>query len=404
MPRLARAGYVLLLLAAPFGLSAQTFSESPFPAASAVSKDDFRIRPRVRELADGRLLVADDSRQRLVRVDFATGKTDELMRFGPEDNEFRSLGEIWAWKGDSIAILDVIKARLMILAPDGTPARTQSFGGRPGADAPGTAPMTPVVAAAMRNRLPQPRYLTGAQLLFLEGQPPRQPVGQPQGAPIIRYPVAIFRLGLNGRGRDSLTQLLPAGPRRAPLSNSNTGSRTFYVPITSLTPIDAWAAFDDGTVAVLRAKGFRLELTGIDGETVRSDSIPYAHIEVTEKDRKRIMERYRDSTAEVLRTSAERVQTSGVRYQEPTTWPTEHPPFRSDPAPVVGPGNRLWLSVRCVSGEAATCYEVIDRQAQRVARWQLPEETTIVAFGKNAVYTYNRLKSGSERLQRHPLP
>ncbi len=377
--------------------------ERPFPAATAVSKVAFESWPQMRELTDGSVLVVDQPADRIVRVNLVSGKVDEVMKVGAEENQFRVAGQPWAWRGDSTAILDLVKGRLMLFTPEGAFARSQPFGmagGRGGAA--GGAAGPPAGGRGGGRRAPQPRYLSG-EFLFIEGTPPPAPP-LPPGVSPPRVPVPIYRLSLAGRGRDSLGQILPLAPPRAPLASSTTGTRTFYTPAAPLLPADVWAAFDDGGIAIVRPNGYRIDFVAVDGSRARTDSIPYPGIPVTDQDRKRVLKHFRDSTAEVLRTSAERTQTSSVVFAEPANWPTVHPPFRGDLAPVVGPGDRLWLPVRCTTTEAAQCYDVIDRQGKRVDRWQLPDETYIVAFGKSGVYSYDRQKRGKERLQRHPLP
>lgn len=397
------------LCASAPAVGAQAFAERPLPAANAVSKDEFHGWPLLRELTDGSVVIVDQAKPRIVRVNFSTGKTDDVVREGPEDNELRASGAPWGWRADSVVLLDAVKGRLMILAPDGSLARTQPFGAgaRPG----GSAPAGAVGGGGGRGfggggggrGIPQPRYLVSAEHFFIEGAPAPSPA-LPPGASPPRLPLPIYRMGIAARSRDSLAQFLPLARPRTPQASTTTGTRVYYVAANPLFPADVWAAYDDGGIAVVRSSGYRIDFIAVNGERLRSDSIPYPEIAVTDKDRKRVVKSFKDSTADVLRVSADRVQTASVVYEDPTSWPTVHPPFRGDVTPVVGPGDLLWLPVRCTSTEDAQCYDVIDRNAKRVARWQLPDETYIVGFGKGVVYTWNKQKRGKEHVQRHPLP
>ena len=84
-------------------------------------------------------------------------------------------------------------------------------------------------------------------------------------------------------------------------------------------------------------------------------------------------------------------------------YPQHHPPFRHDVGPLVDDSDRVWLNVRCASTEKSECYDVINRQGQRVMRLRLPERTSLLAVSKDHVYTSFAEKADKAVLQRHPL-
>ncbi len=93
-----------------------------------------------------------------------------------------------------------------------------------------------------------------------------------------------------------------------------------------------------------------------------------------------------------------------MAYEEPTTWPSVHPPFRGDVTPQVDPKDRLWLATRCANDDAGSCYDVIGRDGTRVMRYRFPARTLVVGFGRELMYTVNAAKSDKHILQRQPLP
>lgn len=199
---------------------------------------------------------------------------------------------------------------------------------------------------------------------------------------------------------DTIVQLMPAQAPRAPLQSSTVGTFTAFVATTPLQSVDVWAAYPDGMVAVVRAATYRIEWFGADGARTSTEPVTFVPIPVSAGDRKRVVDEFKRAADAALQSNPNRTAILAVNYDEPSSWPTTHPPFRSDLAPQVDPHDRLWLATRCLKDEQATCYDVIDRQGMRVARYKIAPRTVIVAFGKDVVYTFNESKG---QLQRHPL-
>ena len=425
MIRVARAVAVAATLvsgASPWGqpLAAQALSETDFPKPTAVLKESFRAVRAVHALPDGRVLVMDGGAQKLLVADFASGKVDMRLNAGAEDGEFRTLGPLWGWPGDSVATLDAGKGRLMILGPDGALARAVPFGGSRSAPAgaPSGAPSGPpsgppmgmpsgmpgggMGAGGRGSRIPTLRALIGTELAIGTGVPPRPTAPlSPASAPP-RQPYPIVRLSLRTLRYDTVAQLMPAQAPRAPATNT-VGTFTVHVSSAPLQSVDVWAAYGDGTVAVVRAATYRIEWFALDGTTTSTDPVPFTPVAVTEGDRKRVVEAYRQVGDEMLKSLPTRTSILAVAYEDPPSWPTTHPPFRSDITPLVDRQERLWLATRCWRDEQALCYDVIDRHGQRVARYRLPPKSRLVAFGPDVAYTIDEQKSDKDVLQRHPL-
>ena len=376
-------GLVASLACRASSVSGQELVEQELPKATATLKGGIKSARSLRELRDGRVLVVDGIAQRLQLVDFASGKVEPRMKPGAEDDEARSFGPLMAYAGDSIASLDNGKARLMLFDPDGAFARTIAMGGR-------------------GPRLPVLRFLVGTESAIGMGFPPR-PTSPPNPAvATLRVPYPVIRFSLRTQQYDTVVQLLPAQAPRAPLSPSTSNAGTFvvYIGTAPVQTVDVWAAYPDGTVAVVRAATYRIEWFAPDGSRTSSDPVPFTPIALTAGDRKRVMDEYKRTAAEALQANPMRTAILVVNYAEPASWPATHPPFRSDIAPLVDRRDRLWLATRCVKDEQALCYDVIDRRGVRVERFKLPPKTVIVGFGKDVVYTF---VDQNDVLQRHAL-
>ena len=157
------------------------------------------------------------------------------------------------------------------------------------------------------------------------------------------------------------------------------------------------------TIAVVRAASYRVEWFPLVGDHLFTDAVPYTPIPITKEDKKRVVEAYKKVGERQLANLPARTSILAVTYEEPSTWPATHPPFRGDVEALVDPQDRIWLATRCVKDEEATCYDVIGRDGARAERFKLPPKTRVVGFGPGVVYTVFEQKSDKDVLQRHPL-
>lgn len=377
----------------------QAVAEVEFPKTAAVLKESLKSVRYVHELKDGRVFLLDAGAQKLVVADFASGKVEERMSDGSDEKDFRAIGGIWGWPGDSVIALDAGTSRMLMFGPDGQFAHVLRFGPPPAAGAEN---------APMRGpRLPAIRALVGTESAVAAISPPRPPAPpSPTSAPV-RVPYAVVRFSLRRPRLDTLAQLMPPQAPRNPAQPGAgvnlSGTFTVFVSTAPLQSVDNWAVLSDGTVGVIRAATYRIEWFAPDGTKSSSEPIPFAPIAVTSGDRKKVMEDYKVIGDAALAALPSRTSILAVAYDEPASWPTTHPPFRGDITPLVDSRDRMWLATRCAKDEQALCYDVIGRDGTRVTRYHLPPKLRVVGFGKDVVYTINEQKSDKDVLQRHPL-
>ncbi len=409
---------VALSFALPSQVMGQEVPEKDLGKPAGVMKEGFERAFSGIALADGRVLFVDASGSgttAFARADFKTGKVERIMVAGPGDDQFRSTGAPMHWTGDSIAFIDLGKARLTILAPDGSYARAIKLGeppvervaaaggggrgGRGGGDA--TAGAGPDLAAR-GPRIPSARYAAAPGTLFGVGFAPR-PVGlNPVVAPP-RQPFPIVRFSLASLTYDTVVQLMPAQAPRPPQRNQETSTMLIAIPTTPFQAVDSWVAFRDGFVAVVRGATYRVDLIAPDGTRAGSEPIPYPKLDVTDNDRKEFVSTYKKTTEENLSRGGSGSQIRTFSFSEPAIWPTTHPPFRGDVPAVLGSDDRIWLAVRCTKDEKAVCYDVIDRAGLRVARYRLPAKSRVLAAGADAVFTVNESKGNDYTMERFAL-
>ncbi|MEO7520616.1 MAG: hypothetical protein ABIW79_02250 [Gemmatimonas sp.] len=372
-------------------------------------------------LADGRLLFRELNAH-FYRADFASGKAETLLSAGGEENQFRMAGPPLRWTGDSIAIADIGKARLMILSPDGSFAHSVRLGGAglmratpqppQAARAPGGPPTRggggpPGGPGGGRgSRQTAFLYAAGNTTLIGTGSPPPVPTAPPKTvvSPLPpRLPYPVIRISLSSGIMDTVTQLLPAQLPRPDDLNSVTAALRVSVSTVPLQAVDTWAAFRDGTVAIIRAGNYHVDFVMPDGTRFQNGPIPFPKIAVTDGEKKAILAEEKKAREDARARNKSNSFMTSYAFIEPEVWPATHPPFRADVGIIVDAEDRLWLTVRCAKDERAVCYDVIDKGGNRAERYRLPPKTRVLAVSKDAVFTVNEQKDDKPVLQRHPL-
>jgi hypothetical protein len=215
---------------------------------------------------------------------------------------------------------------------------------------------------------------------------------------------SMMVLGVNFRTWDVDTIVrIQAAPRIQYLIEKATSLRTVSVnPVVSL--VDAWAIFNDGTLAVARAVDYHLDIYNNKGEVTRGPKAPYDWRRLTDADKDRMVDSLRvlDST-NIRRTDSlmaangsppPLVPRTGPQRLPPDEWPSFYPPFQAG-NPTLLPlrmatdlNDRIWVAeAKPVATDSTQVYGVFDRKGAFVDRVRIPARHTLVGFGpNNAVY------------------
>ncbi len=373
--------------------------ETPLAKPNA-SIEGIELLRGVRELGADRLLIVNGAQVEVVDLSTRKREPRELKNSEPAP---RVLQGLWRWVDDSLATLDPLSGRVFIVDGSGNVVREQRVrmpgGPMRGPGGPGGP------GGAQGGGITGIRALVSPELALGTGQPPRSPLtgaaAATQAPP--RVPIPIVRIRLASATFDTAAQLMPSQAPKPPVMG-NGGNYKAYANTAALQPVDTWAPLSDGTVMILRAATYRVDLIGVDGTRVSMGPVPFTPIPVTDDDRKRVMDDNKRNVEEALRNNPRRTSISTIAVEEPSTWPSTHPPFRGDMAPVVDPIDRVWVVTRCEKEVKARCYDVIDRDGQRQGRVRLPDRTLVVGFGAVSLYTLDVQKPDKPVLQRHPLP
>jgi hypothetical protein len=326
----------------------------------------------VRELADGRVLVADAADRRLYVADLARGTVRRVGREGSGPSEYASLGALLPHAGDSTLLVDAMGSRYLLLLGDsivetvtsGSPAHLAGARQPFGADASGFV----IATRAM-------------------GSPPS---ASPGAMPPRLDSVYLMRVHRSSGNADTIATMMARtsrisviGPREAPTGMSVTSN--------PLAAGDAAAMSLDGRVAIARQYPYRVDWIRPGGALIMGPPIENARRRLTTADK----------AAAMARLAASR----GREPDDPDSrddWPEFLPAFLPG-ALIAAADDRVWIA-RTPEPEGRLVLDVVDRSGRRVGRVSVGGNERILAVSRSAVYVVQTDDDGIQWLRRHPLP
>ncbi len=380
------AAIALLVGFAPLRLDAQvpvrelSRPDAEFPEA-------FALVQGVRELADGRVMVADPLGQVLLVADLATGTADTLGGVGQGPAEYRQPDGLFPLPGDSTLLVDLGNARLTVIAPDGTFGETM-----------------PIAQGELGHggglSLVLPRAVDAQGRLYF----------QPMGGLGRGFPdsAAVVRLDRREPAMDTLTKVkLPAMKRSA---SGGAGQQQISLSPVPLSPEDAWAVAGDGRIAAARSADYHLEWIHPDGRVVRGTPVDYTPVRIGRADKEEWVEGLGNglSIGVMIENGDRRVSLSrgagggGSIDVDRFEWP-EHKPAFANRGVWVTPEGAAWVQRHVPAGERPL-FDIFDGAAQLKARITLPEGRELVGFGPGVLYAVRSDDYGLQWLERYRRP
>lgn len=354
----------------------------------AMYGEAFALVQRVRELPDGRVMVADPLGQVLVVLDLETGAADTLGSVGQGPGEYRQPDAVFALPGDSTLLVDLRNARLSTLAPDGSFAGTMPMTrGEPG---PGGGLM-----------IIRPAAVDSSGRIYFEpfGGGPGGAI--PDSAPIVRWD---RRSGV----MDTIARVKRPEMKRA--ESGGAGERSVSIMPVPLSPEDAWAVGPDGRVAVARASDYHIDWIAPDGRVVRGEPVAYDPVRIRRADRDEWLEglegRLRVSIS--VENGQRRVSlgrgSGGQGGPDPDRldWPEFKPSFVATRV-WVAPTGDVWVRRHVPAGRPGEI-DIFGADGQRRGSLTLPPDRRIVGFGRGVVFLMRTDEMGLQWLERYRRP
>lgn len=378
---------VILALAAVgvVGLSsAPVFAQGPTLTKDAEFPEAFGMLSTVRELPDGRVMVADPLGQMLAILDMDSGDMEVLGREGPGPDEYRQPDAVYALPGDSTLLVDLGNGRLTVMDSQGTFGKTMPIAvSQPGRVGPGSFQMMLPRAVDAQGRI----YFTlGAGF------------GGADSTSIGRYDRATETI-------DTVARVKPQEVRR---SESRGNIQIRQVP---MTPRDDWAVGPDGTVALIRSDGYYVQVIHPDGRVFTGPTVDHRLIRPGDAEKLAWLEAGRASGMRISIEAGPGGQRSismsrgggggGAPDIGAYEWPNRMPAFRTG-ATVIDPHGGIWVGRTTRVGEAAV-YDVFDGEGNKISEVTFSPNSTIIGFGAGTAYVVRKDEFGLQWLERYRI-
>ncbi len=358
-----------------------TEPDASFPEA-------FGLVGGVRELPDGRVLVADPLGQALVALNLDASLADTLGRVGQGPQEYRQPDGLFPLPGDSTLLVDLGNGRLTVLGPDGSFGATAPIAsGRPG---PGEM---------MMIRLPQ--AVDGEGRVYFRSLGGLGQRGQlPTHAPVLRWDRTTGAVDTVGIVKlQDMTRSTSGGM----------GDQRVSIQQVPFSPSDGWAVSADGRVVFVRADSYRLEWVSSGGTVRQGPAVSYDPVSIGRAEKEEWFERSRQRgggiavgvTVEngVMSTSFRRGGASDEPDLDAYEWPGFKPPF--EPSSVrATPEGEVWVQRETRAGEAPL-FDIFSSNGQLTAQVTAPPGRRLVGFGKGVVYLVRTDEFDLQYLERY---
>ncbi len=280
-------GVLALSLVATASVGAQPVAPPirKIESAQAVSTMPLGAITSVRQLPDGRILLNDGARRRLLLLDSTLAVQSVVLDSLTEvENAYGTrAGALVPYVGDSTLFIDPATYAMLVIDPVGRIVRVRSV------------PRAQDVAWITNNtgQFGFPAFDAKGRLVHrVPAQPARPSAPPPSGVPYIpQQPDSAFVVGvhLDTRRVDTL------GAVRVVKTNmtirvSADGGYNVNQTSSPMPLLDDWAVLADGTVAFVRGRDYRVEYLGVDGASTSSEKLPYEWVRFSEEDKTRMMD------------------------------------------------------------------------------------------------------------------
>ena len=368
----ARAAVGLaLLIVTPCCAMAQKVPVVRLKPADARLDEEFTSLSSVRELSDGRVLIADWQENRLVVANLRDGTVKAVGRTGSGPGEFRGLYQLFVLGRDSTLVPDLRARRWLLL--DGVSVVVT------------LPPETPVLRVAP--------ILLGADeaghvlTMGVVRPGPREPADPAESVYVVRADRATGRA-------DTVGRILPQPSQVEVRERNPDGSpRTVTGNTLMLSASEQALLFLDGWIAFARLNPYRVDWRTSDGRIVRGAALPVPVDKVDDREKRAYVERS--------------ARQSGRPPRDPatiTSWSPTVAPFQTQGALLASSDGRLVIHRMQTASAPHTRYDVVDRRGALAVQVSMPENERIVGFGAKSVYVAVTDDDGIQRLRRHPWP
>lgn len=358
--------------------------------ATAIFPDDFGAIQTVRELPDGRILVADPLSKALYAVDMDSGTRTVIGREGEGPEEYRQPDAVWPLPGDSTLLVDLGNGRIVALGPN------LEFG-----------PTAPLTVGDFQPG--QPLILAIPQGVDGEGNIYARKMGGGMGGAPLPDSAEVLRIDRETRGMETAATFKIQDMTQTTSGSAN--NQNIAISPIPLSTEDAWGVAPDGSVILARSGDYHLERIEPDGTVTKGPPIPFDPVPIRTGEKEEYLAELGRSGGGI-RVGVEMVNGqmsmsfarggSTSRQIDEYTWPETKPPFYGGRIQV-DPSGRAWVRRHVGAGGPST-YDVFDEAGNRVGTVLLDHGKRVMGFGAGAVYVVSYDEFDLNYLERYPMP
>ncbi len=243
--------------------------------AQAVFPEPFSRIVGLRELSDGRVLIADQLERHVSFIDFASGEVDRVGRRGQGLGEYESPRGLFPLSSDASMLVDFGTMRMTRVEPNGR--LTESW---------------PLISTDDGIRIVRPTASDALGHVYHSSAGTFLRARQPGPAPTDSAPV--LRWNLETDTPDTVATLY--APLAVSSSSGRRGGGGFSFNIAGgaritgfqrrpFLPRDSWTVTADGRVAVVRASEYRVDWYAPDGRETSGPVVDYDRIRITQAEK-----------------------------------------------------------------------------------------------------------------------
>ncbi len=371
-------------LMASAALQAQTATKLTKPDASF--PEPFTQVSGLRELPNGKVIVADMRDKVVQLLDFRAGTQVKVGREGQGPGEYALPASLIAMPNGETWVNDLMGRRFLAVDAEGKAGRTIPH---PGSGPGGVVVTGPGATADAAGNL----YL------------PASPFNLNSPGAASPDSLAIHRWKPEQTTFDTVAWYI--GPRASVQASGGGNNRSIRVTTGSgkaFTPQEVWGVAADGSVARVIPSPYRvIWYPAASNKGVAGPTQPYTPIKVTDADRDEENER-RKRTVPTMIAIGGGGRGAGRPSSLPALGPEDFeptkPPFVGQGAVLVAPEGEIWVRRTGPAGQKEISYDVFDRTGKLARKVSMSGDRQVVGFGKGAVYVVRTDDDDLQHLER----
>lgn len=384
LPSAVALATVLILAQVP-----PLLSQQPQPIGKPLVEfpEPFSAISGIRELSDGRVVVAD-RRDKIVQIlDLKSGTARAVSREGSGPGEYALPSGVLPMPNDQTLIVDLLNQRFLLVGPDGKPGETIPL------------PSLGSTAGDVGLSFARPQASDARGRLYFQGTSIQRPGGPPaaDSVPVVRWTPG-------GTALDTAAWVV--GPRTT-VSSSGGGQMRFSMGMPMVfAPQEAWGATADGRVARVTPEPYRALWYGAGARVTAGPTVPYTPPKVTEAEKKAYRERQRTNPPTMIMMTR-----GGSAGNNATSMPAgslpepefaeTRPPFTGGNGVLVSPDGEIWVNRSRAAGDNIPVYDVFDSTGRLVRKVSLPKDHAVTGFGTRSTYVIRTDEDGLQYLVRY---